>query len=266
MLGRMRVLVTGAARAIGRATAEVLTARGHEVVATARDVTLLADLRVEKILSLDVSDDASVAAAVEAAGELDAVVNNAGRTGSGPLEDYPLDDFARVLNVNTLGPLRVAQAVVPQWRRRGSGVLVNVSSVQGRIGTPLEGVYAASKHALEALSEALHYELGHFGIRVVIIEPGYIAPGMKHSANYTGPDVYRGLHEQWGGTAETLSGPGGRPGPELVGRAVADAIEDPSTPLRVEVGDDAAMVLALRRSQSDAEFEATMRKALGLTW
>jgi NAD(P)-dependent dehydrogenase (short-subunit alcohol dehydrogenase family) len=262
----MRVLITGAARAIGRATAEVLTARGHEVVATARDVSLLADLAVEKILRLDVSDDASVATAVKEAGELDAVVNNAGRTGSGPLEDYPLDDFARVLNVNTLGPLRMAQAVLPQWRARGSGVLVNVSSVQGRIGTPLEGVYAASKHALEALSEALHYELGHFGIRVVIIEPGYIAPGMKHSVDHTGPEAYRGLHEQWSGTAETVSGPGGRPGPELVGHAVADALEDPSTPLRVEVGDDATMVLALRRAQSDAEFEATMRQALDLTW
>jgi NAD(P)-dependent dehydrogenase (short-subunit alcohol dehydrogenase family) len=262
----MRVLITGAARAIGRATAEVLTARGHEVVATARDVSLLADLAVEKILRLDVSDDASVATAVKEAGELDAVVNNAGRTGSGPLEDYPLDDFARVLNVNTLGPLRMAQAVLPQWRARGSGVLVNVSSVQGRIGTPLEGVYAASKHALEALSEALHYELGHFGIRVVIIEPGYIAPGMKHSVDHTGPEAYRGLHEQWSGTAETLSGPGGRPGPELVGHAVADALEDSSTPLRVEVGDDATMVLALRRAQSDAEFEATMRQALDLTW
>jgi NAD(P)-dependent dehydrogenase (short-subunit alcohol dehydrogenase family) len=262
----MRVLITGAARAIGRATAEVLTARGHEVVATARDVSLLADLAVEKILRLDVSDDASVATAVKEAGELDAVVNNAGRTGSGPLEDYPLDDFARVLNVNTLGPLRMAQAVLPQWRARGSGVPIRPCTELTLTNTPLEGVYAASKHALEALSEALHYELGHFGIRVVIIEPGYIAPGMKHSVDHTGPEAYRGLHEQWSGTAETLSGPGGRPGPELVGHAVADALEDPSTPLRVEVGDDATMVLALRRAQSDAEFEATMRQALDLTW
>ena len=236
------------------------------MVATARDVSLLDGLSVERILRLDVSDDASVAAAVAAAGELDAVVNNAGLTGWGPLEDYPLDDFARVLNVNTLGPLRLAQAVVPQWRRRGRGVLVNVSSVQGRISTPLEGVYAASKHALEALSETLHYELGHFGIRVVIIEPGYIAPGMKRTGGHQGPDVYREMHEQWSGAAATLSGPDGRPGPELVGQAVADALEDPATPLRVEVGDDAAMVLALRRTQSDAEFEATMRQALGLTW
>jgi NAD(P)-dependent dehydrogenase (short-subunit alcohol dehydrogenase family) len=266
MLSPMRVLVTGAGRSIGRATAQVLTERGHEVVATARETALLDDLKVAQVLPLDVRSVESVARAVAAAGELDAVVNNAGLTGLGPLEDFPLDDFTRVLDVNTLGPLRLAQAVVPGWRERGSGVLVNISSVQGRIGTPLEGVYAASKHALEAWSESLHYELGHFGIRVVIIEPGYIAPGMKHTADHVGPEVYRALHEQWNGTDDKLTGPGGRPGPELVGHAVADALEDPATPLRVEVGKDAAMVLALRRAQSDAEFEATMRQALDLTW
>ena len=267
MLGLMRVLVTGAARAIGRATAEILTARGHEVVATARDVSLLAGLPVDRILCLDVSDAASVTAAVEAAGELDAVVNNAGRTGSGPLEDYPLDDFAAC-------PRR--QHPRPAPHGAGGGATVAAPGQwwgvgQRELGTGprrhtarrgLRGV----KARVEALSEVLHYELGHFGIRVVIIEPGYIAPGMRHTADHAGPDVYRGLHEQWSGTAEALAGPGGRPGPELVAHAVADALEDPSTPLRVEVGDDAAMVLALRRAQSDAEFEATMRQALGLTW
>ena len=262
----MRVLVTGAGRAIGRATVEVLLQRGHEVVATARDVSILADLAADLVLPLDVSDDASVRKAVAAAGELDAVVNNAGLTGLGPLEDFPLDVFQRVLDVNTLGPLRMAQAVVPQWRERGSGVLVNVSSVQGKVGTPLEGVYAASKHALEALSDSLHFELGHFGIRVVIVEPGYIAPGMKHTADHSGPAIYGDLHDQWNRTDAILTGPAGRPGPELVGTAVADALENPDTPLRVEVGNDAAMVLELRRTLSDADFEATMRKALGLTW
>jgi NAD(P)-dependent dehydrogenase (short-subunit alcohol dehydrogenase family) len=261
----MRVLVTGAARAIGRATCEVLTERGHQVVATARDVSLLEDVKVDQVLALDVSDTASVAAAVHEAGELDAVVNNAGVTGRGPMEDYPIDVFSRVLDVNTLGPLRMAQAVVPAWRERGSGVLVNISSVQGKVGTPLEGAYAASKHALEALSDTLHFELGHFGIRVVIIEPGYIAPGMKHGADHMGPEVYADLHAQWDSTDDTLT-PGGRPGPEIVGHAVADALEDPTTPLRVEVGKDAAMVLELRRTMNDAEFEATMRSALGLTW
>jgi len=260
------VLVTGAARAIGRATVEVLAARGHEVVATARDVALLEGLAAAAVLPLDVSDPDSVRSALSVAGELDAVVNNAGVTGYGPLETYPLDSLARVLEVNALGPLRMAQAVAPSWRTRGSGVLVNISSVQGRIGTPLEGAYAASKHALEALSETLHFELGHFGIRVVIVEPGYIAPGMKHAGDHEGPAVYADLHAQWGGTVATLTGPAGRPGPELVGTAVADALEDTSTPLRVEVGRDAALVLGLRRTLGDADFEATMREALGLTW
>jgi NAD(P)-dependent dehydrogenase (short-subunit alcohol dehydrogenase family) len=262
----VRVLVTGAARAIGRATVEVLAARGHEVVATARNADLLEGLPAVQILQLDVSEDASVRAAVAAAGELDAVVNNAGVPGSGPLETYPLDSFRHVLEVNTLGPLRMAQALAPRWRERGSGVLVNVSSVQGKIGTPMEGAYAASKHALEALSESLHFELGHFGIRVVIVEPGYIAPGMKHGDEHPVPALYAELDAQWSGTAGTLLGPEGRPGPELVGVAVADALEDPSTPLRVEVGDDATLVLRLRRTLGDVEFEATMREALGLTW
>ncbi len=260
------MLVTGAARAIGRATVEVLAARGHEVVATARDTAMLAGLPAARVLPLDVSDPESVRTAVSEAGELDAVVNNAGMAAHGPLEAYPLDAVARVLDVNTLGPLRMAQAVVPSWRERGSGVFVNISSVQGKIGTPLEGAYAASKHALEALSETLHFELGHFGIRVVIIEPGYIAPGMKHEADHPGPAAYADLHAQWSGTVATLTGPDGRPGPEVVGTAVADALEDPATPLRIEVGKDAAMVLELRRKLDDAEFEATMREALGLTW
>ncbi len=262
----MRVLVTGAARAIGRATVEVLADRGHEVVATARNPALLDGMPAVQVLALDVTDDASVHAAVAAAGELHAVVNNAGLPGTGPLETYPLRSFSRVLDVNAIGPLRMAQAVAPMWRERGSGVLVNVSSVQGKIGTPLEGPYAASKHALEALSESLYIELGHFGIRVVIVEPGYIAPGMKLDEEHPGPAVYADLHAQWSGTVATLTGPTGRPGPELVGLAVADALENPATPLRVEVGQDAAMVLHLRRTLDDAEFEATMREALGLTW
>ena len=204
------MLVTGAARAIGRATVEVLAARGHEVVATARDVSALAGVPAALVLPLDVSDPESVRAAVAGAGELDAVVNNAGLTGNGPLETFPIDAFARVLDVNTLGPLRMAQAVVPSWRERGSGVLVNISSVQGKIGTPLEGAYAASKHALEAMSESLYFELGHFGIRVVLIEPGYIAPGMKHEADHAGPAVYAELHAavgRDGGHADRPRGP-----------------------------------------------------------
>ena len=240
--------------------------RGHEVIATARDDRLLDDLDVAKRLVLDVTDLASVRAALAAGGELDAVVNNAALSGAGPLEDFPMERLQSIIDTNTYGPLRVAQALIPAWRERGSGVIVNVRSVQGRVSTPLEGAYAASKYALEALSETLHYELAHFGIRVVIIQPGYIAPGMKAAPRHDGPSAYAELWDQWTGTDAKVTGPSGRPGPELVGVAIADAIENPATPLRVPVGSDAEMVLGARQHFDDAAFEAAMRKTLDLTW
>jgi len=262
----MRILVTGAARAIGRATAVECAKRGHDVIATARDKTLLDDLDVAQRLALDVTDQRSIDAALEAAGELDGVVNNAALSGAGPMEDFPLDRLHQIIDTNTYGPLRVAQALAPSWRVRGSGVFVNVSSVQGRISSPLEGAYAASKFALEALSETLHYELAHFGIRVVIVEPGYIAPGMKAAPRHDGPAVYADLWQQWTGTDAKVTGPEGRPGPELVGVAIADALEDPETPLRVPVGSDAEMIFSARKHFDDAGFEAAMRKTIDLTW
>ncbi len=262
----MRVLVTGAAGAIGAATAVELTTRGHHVVATARDPSLLATLDVAQRLALDVTDDASVRAAHRAAGEVDAVVNNAAVTAYGPLESLPAGLFTRVLETNVVGPLRVLQPVLAGWRHRGHGTVVNVSSVQGHVGTPLEGAYAASKHALEALSESLHYELGHFGIRVVIVEPGFVAPGMKPSPAYPFPAEYQPLARQWAAGVDLLAGPDGRPGPESVAAAVADALEDPETPLRVEIGGDARLVLATRRALGDGEFERAMRQALRIDW
>ncbi len=260
----MRILITGAGRAIGRATADALLARGHEVVATARDPQLLADFGGQ-VLALDVTDDASVRSCLDAAGELDALVNNAAVIGSGPLEDYPIDRLRRVLETNAIGALRMIQGVIPAWRERGSGVVVNVSSVQGRVATPLEGPYAASKHALEAISETLHYEVGHFGIRVVIVEPGFVAPGMKHDDDHVGHPAYDELREQWSGTDDRLNADG-RPGPETVAAAIVGAVEDPATPLRVPVGDDAELIFATRRALDDAGFEATMRATLDFTW
>ncbi len=262
----MRILITGAGRAIGAATAAELARAGHEVVATARDTSLLDDLDVALRLPLDVTDPASVAAALEAAGDLDAVVNNAARNGKGPLETFPIEGIEGIFATNVFGMLRVVQPLLGAWRRRGSGVIVNVSSIQGRVATPLDGAYSASKYALEACSETLHYELGHFGIRVVIVEPGYTAPGMKRGVR-TGVDPdYAELWEQWEHTDRVVTGPAGRPGPAAVATAIRAAIEDPATPLRVPVGDDAVMVLGARSSLGDAEFEASMRAVLGATW
>jgi NAD(P)-dependent dehydrogenase (short-subunit alcohol dehydrogenase family) len=261
----MRILVTASGRAIGAATVTELATRGHDVVATARDPSMLGELPAVLALRLDVTDDGSVQEAIDAAGELDAVVNNAAITSGGPLESFPIAMIREMLETNALGSLRVIQAVLPAWRLRGSGVVVNVSSVQGKVGTPLDGPYAATKHALEALSESLHFEVAHFGIRVVIVEPGYIAPGMNHGPMFDGPQIYDELRHQWSNNDGVLN-PGGRPGPETVARAIADAIEQPDTPLRVVVGEDAALVLAARRTMDDAAFEQAMREVLGLTW
>jgi NAD(P)-dependent dehydrogenase (short-subunit alcohol dehydrogenase family) len=262
----MRILITGAARAIGAATATALTARGHEVVATARDVDLLSSVVAAQRLALDVTDCDSISAVVGRVGELDAVVNNAAISGGGPLEDFPLDRVKDMVDTNVLGPLRLMQSVAPAWRERGHGVIVNVSSVQGRVAAPLSGPYCATKFALEALSESMHYELAHFGVRIVIVEPGYTAPGMKSGPRHDGPPAYAELWEQWSDTDAKVTGPGGRPGPESVALAIADAIEDPATPLRVPVGADAHLVLATRQQLGDAAFEAALRATLDVSW
>ena len=267
MLTRMRILGTGAGRAIGAATALELTQHGHEVVASARDVGLLESLDVAQRIALDVTDERSVEVALREIGEVDAVVNNAALGGSAPLECFSIEHLRQMFETNTIGPLRLVQRLTPGWRERGHGVIVNISSVQGRVASPLDGAYSATKFALEALSEAMHYELGHFGVRVVLIEPGYIAPGMKPlETPLAQPEWYEGLYEQWRGTDQKVTGPNGRPEPAVVAVAVRQAIEDPSTPLRVPVGDDAQMILAARSQLDDQTFESQMRSVLDLTW
>ena len=260
----LRVLITGAARGIGMATAQLLANRGHSVVAT--DVSAPSGLEGIQAHVLDVTSDDSVARCLEEVGPLDAIVNNAGiTTGGGPVEGYPLDRFRQMFETNTLGALRVIQAVLPAWRKRGSGVIVNVSSVNGRVSSPLRAAYSASKFALEALTESLHLEVRHFGIRSVLIEPGAIATGIHASELHKGPADYAGLWEQWAGANTKMTGPS-LPGPEVVALAIANAIEDPATRFRVPVGQDAEMILGLRRSLDDQAFEDAMRKAVGLTW
>ena len=262
-----RVLITGCSTGIGRATAIELAARGHEVVATARRPETLDDLDVDVRLALDVDDEESIREAVAAAGRIDVLVNNAGYEVSGPIEKVPVDAERAMFETNFFGAVRMVQAVVPAMRERGDGVIVNVSSIAGRVAAPLNGFYASSKFALEAVSEAMHYELNHFGIRTVVIEPGLIETAFSGSIRHIGKDSppYDELDGMWSGANEALV-PAGRPGPDLVARAIADAIADPSAALRHPVGSDAEMIASTRASMTDAEFESTMRAVLGLAW
>ncbi len=236
------------------------------MIATARRVDTLRDLDVAERLALDITDEASVANVLAACGHLDVLINNAGVGLSGPIEGVPLPDVENLFHTNVFGAVRLIQAILPRMRAAGSGVIVNVSSLLGQVASPLGGYYAASKHALEAISEALHLEVGHFGIRVVIIEPGSIVTNFSANEPSIGDAVppYDELRELWEGVQNVLLGGEAAPEGAAVAIAIADAIDDPATPLRVPVGADAEMVLAARASMDDAAFEAAMREATRL--
>jgi NAD(P)-dependent dehydrogenase (short-subunit alcohol dehydrogenase family) len=240
------VLITGANRGIGRAVATEFARRGHRVVATARDPRTLADLDVGERLALDVTDDASVAAAVAAAGDIDALISNAGVIFYAAVEATPLAELQRLLNLNTVGAIRVAQAVLPQMRARGDGKLMFMSSVVGRVVLPPGAAYASSKWALEALIEALAIEVAPFGVQAALLEPGAVSSGaLDDVTTYTLPDDPY---------AVILKGGGARAGiitPEQVAIEVVDAAEKPQLPLRIPIGDAARALLAARHSAPD---------------
>src|SRR6266540_3639977 len=182
------VLVTGCSSGIGRATAEHLADRGWTVYATARRPESIEDLadRGCTTLSLDVTDEASMRSAVEAVeqaeGAVGVLVNNAGYSQSGAVETLPLDSVRRQFETNVFGLVRMCQLVLPGMRRQGSGRIVNVSSMGGKLTFPGGGIYHATKHAVEALSDALRFEVKGFGVDVVVIEPGLIKTGFADAA------------------------------------------------------------------------------------
>lgn len=262
-----RVLITGCSTGIGRAAAVALAERGHDVVATARRPETLSELDVDQRLRLDVDDDASVLAAVEAAGDVDVLVNNAAWGAIGPIETIPLDEVRAMYETNVFGVLRMLQAVVPGMRERGRGTVVNISSVAGVVATmPLNGLYASTKHALEAITETLHYELRHFGIRVVSVQPAYTA------TSWAGNERWLGVEEPpWDELYEMVraldeDGQQGAAPPEDVVDVIIEAIEGDDPPLRMPVGQDSVEGLALRRKLDDREWEQLTDERRPFSW
>lgn len=150
-----RVLITGASRGLGRSLAIVLSQRGHEVIASARHITDLVDLEATSKMTLDVTSPASIAAALAEIGEVDVVINNAALVVEGPVEAIPVEVVQSMFETNVFGPLRVIQAVLPSMRKRQHGMIVNITSLAAQFAPPLQGIYSATKIALERLSEAL---------------------------------------------------------------------------------------------------------------
>jgi NAD(P)-dependent dehydrogenase (short-subunit alcohol dehydrogenase family) len=241
------VLITGASKGIGRATAAEFTRRGHRVIATARDPRTLAGLPADQRLTLDVTDPDTIARAVREAGEIDVLVSNAGEIFYAAVEATPPAAFARLLDLNTIGALRMVQAVLPGMRARGHGRLLFVSSDAGRIAQPRQGAYAATKWALEALVEALAIEAGPLGIQAALLEPGPVSSGaLDHVTTYTLPaDPYAHLLTHGGPRASQMITP------EEVAAGIADAAEAPQLPLRIPLGRTASQILAARRAAPD---------------
>ncbi len=182
------VLITGCSSGIGRATAERLAARGWRVYATARDVGKIKDLadRGCMALPLDVTDEASMRDAVgeveRREGAVGVIVNNAGYSQSGAVESVPMEKVRRQFETNVFGLVRMCQLVLPGMRRQGWGRIVNISSMGGRLTFPGGGNYHATKYAVEAISDALRFEVAGFGVAVVVVEPGLIRTGFADAA------------------------------------------------------------------------------------
>lgn len=239
------VLITGCSTGIGRDLARRLTQAQYTVVATARCVEDLNDLTAALILPLDVvqphSIDEAVARTLQHYGRIDVLVNNAGYALRGALEEVTDEQVQQRFAVNVFGALRMMQAVVPQMRRQGAGRIINLSSIAGRLSTPVNGTYSASKFALEALSDALRVELRPFGIQVVVVEPGAIKTHFDETALAHTQDIltnsaspYRRLYQK----SDEFAGSMRRQqvGPEVVSRVIQQAIEAPRPKARYLAG------------------------------
>ncbi len=266
-----RILITGSNSGFGRLAALTLAKQGHHVIATMRNLSKGDDLLAEagdldiEVRHLDVCSPDSVNDALADAGSIDVLVNNAGFEVQSALELIDDELMHRQLDTNVVGPLRTIRAVMPAWRERGHGVVVNVSSVVGLATSPFGGAYAASKHALEAMSEALHWEAAPAGIRVHLIEPGRF-PTTEFGSNIVRPSGWEG--SDFEAKALTLRAAlgsldsDGPQNPQDVADAIARAALDATTPFRTLVGADAEMIVGAKSSMSFEDYETAMRTTL----
>jgi NAD(P)-dependent dehydrogenase (short-subunit alcohol dehydrogenase family) len=275
----LNILITGSNSGFGLLTAKKFAAAGHTVHATLRNPDKGAELQALReaglpvtILQLDVTDPASIAKAVEAASRsapIDALVNNAGFEVRAPVEQLSDAMFHRQFDTNVLGVVRMVRAVAPAMRARGQGRIVNISSVAGVIATPFAGAYSASKHAVEALSESLWYELAPFGVRVVIVEPGAFTTQFGQNIipdpSFDESSPYAARFQQFQDAMAGFRESGGVQNPQEVADIVFEAVTDPDPKLRYLAGNDARMLAPLYRSMSFEQFATTMIGRLGVT-
>jgi NAD(P)-dependent dehydrogenase (short-subunit alcohol dehydrogenase family) len=265
------VLITGCSSGIGRATAELLAREGWNVYATARKPETLAELEKHgcKTLALDVTDEASMAAAVRtvesAEGAVGVLINNAGYSQSGAVESVPIEQVRRQFETNVFGLIRMCQLVLPGMRGQHWGRIVNLSSMGGRLTFPGGGMYHATKYAVEAVSDALRFEVRGFGVEVIIVEPGLIVTNFGETAagsvgDADGPyasfnrDVARATEHVYKGPLSKLGG-----GPEVVAKTIAGALNADRPKTRYPVTASARVMIGQRRLMPDRVWDLLMR-------
>ncbi len=277
------VLITGCSSGIGRATAKRLAASGWTVYATARRPDSIADLEAAgcRTLALDVTDEASMVAAVrtieETHGAVGVLINNAGYSQSGAIETVPLDAARRQFETNVFGLTRLTQLVLPKMRDQRWGKVVNIGSMGGKLVFPGGGWYHATKHALEAISDALRFEVRGFGVDVILLEPGLIttefgnvaAASMTEidgeavaTAGASGDDPYATFNATVGSVTQgAYEGPlrllGA--GPDKVAKVIERSIGRRRAPTRVTITPSAKLSIPSRRLMPDRAWDAMMR-------
>ncbi|HSA76398.1 MAG TPA: SDR family oxidoreductase [Nitrosarchaeum sp.] len=268
-------IVTGTTSGIGYETCLSLARDGFYTFATVRDVKKVEkisqiakkeNLKIE-IIEMDVDDEKSISTAIQKIlskkQQIDVLVNNAGWGLFGSVEDVPLKDFRAQFETNLFGIISIIQKVAPVMRKQKSGVIVNISSVAGRIGFPGSPAYISSKFALEGLSESLRYELGQFGVKVVIIEPGVIKTNFFSSMKIAKPkpdSPYKEITEKVIMGVKMMAELGTPP--SEVATTILKAIKEKDPKPRYIVGNDAQMFLEAKRAKTDTEFENYLKKEL----
>jgi NAD(P)-dependent dehydrogenase (short-subunit alcohol dehydrogenase family) len=264
------ILITGCSTGIGRATAEHLARRGHRVYATARRIETITDLAGAgcKTLALDVCDEASMRAAVDAVeaaeGAVGVLVNNAGYALDGPIEEAPIEAVRTNFETNVFGLMRLTQIVLPGMRKQRWGRIINVSSMGGKMVFPGGGVYHATKFAVEAISDALRFEVRPFGVDVSVIEPGairtqFLETSLGPMAAGNGDSPYASYRES---VDKRYRATGNGPlsaGPEIVAKAIEHAIKSRRPRTRYPLTAGARTMMLARRMLPDRGWDALMR-------
>ena len=267
------VLITGCSSGIGAATASKLAAQRYTVYATARRPETLQALADQgcRTLALDVTDEDSMTAAVaemeEAEGSIDVLVNNAGYSQSGAVESVPLDEIRRQFETNVFGLIRMSQLVLPGMRRAGTGRIVNIGSMGGKLTFPGGGIYHATKYAVEAISDAMRFELQGFGIRVILVEPGLITTEFAHAAVGSTESLDDGPYAEFNSRVAAVTAGiyesrlaslvGG--GPESVAEVIHTAIKNKRPKARYTVTPSATIGILQRQLTPDRAWDLMMR-------